>query len=282
MAESILDMEKAAMLRWRSGDPWGFVEISAQDILYMDPGLRSPVLNLEDYRAHLRPAVGQIIYQASDFINPQVVMAGDAAVLTYNYRSLFQSPAGELLRAVPWNATEVYFRQAGQWQIVHTHWSFNQQKLAAVVEVPVPVHVPPQPYPGLLAELMALETAAMHRWRKGDPWGFIEISAPEVTYFDTGTRLRIDGRDALSAEYARRAGKIFYDVMDFVDPHVRVCGDLAVLFYRFLSTTLDQDQSVVKRTPWNCSEVFQRSAGEWKIIHTHWSFIGGERAEANA
>jgi hypothetical protein len=31
----------------------------------------------------------------------------------------------------------------------------------------------------------------MERWRKGDPWGFTDISAPDVTYFDTGTPRRI-------------------------------------------------------------------------------------------
>jgi hypothetical protein len=67
-------------------------------------------------------------------------------------------------------------------------------------------------------------------------WGFLEISAPEVTYFDTGTPQRINGREALRAEYALREGKIFYAVMDFIDPQVQVCGDMAVLFYRFLST----------------------------------------------
>ena len=117
----------------------------------------------------------------------------------------------------------------------------------------------------------------MERWRKGDPWGFIEISAPEATYFDTGTPQRLNGREALRAEYAQREGKIFYDVMDFIDPRVQVCGGLAVLAYRFLSTWLNPDGSVSHRMPWNCTEVFKRIDGQWRIIHTHWSFIRGER-----
>ena len=32
MEETILSLEKQAMERWRHGDPWGFVEISAEDI----------------------------------------------------------------------------------------------------------------------------------------------------------------------------------------------------------------------------------------------------------
>jgi hypothetical protein len=124
---------------------------------------------------------------------------------------------------------------------------------------------------------MWLEAAAMERWRKGDPWGFIELSAPQVTYFDTGTPQRINGREALSVEYKLREGKVYYEVMDFIEPWVLSCGEMAVMFYRFLSTRLNPDGSIASRFPWNCSEVFGRIDGSWKIIHTHWSQIRGER-----
>ena len=57
--------------------------------------------------------------------------------------------------------------------------------------------------------------------------------------------------------------------MDFVDPQVRVLGDMAVLVYRFLSTWLNPDGSLLNRTPWNCTEVFVRIDGRWQILHTH-------------
>ena len=77
--------------------------------------------------------------------------------------------------------------------------------------------------------------------------------------------------------YKWREGKIFLDVMFLIEPQVQVCGDMAVLFYRFLSTWLNLDGSVSKRTPWNCTEIYQRMDGPWKIIHNHWSHICGER-----
>jgi ketosteroid isomerase-like protein len=125
--------------------------------------------------------------------------------------------------------------------------------------------------------ILSLENSAMERWRNGDTMGWIEISAPEVTYFDTGTPKRLDGLAALKAEYAKRAGKINYDVMEFIDPRVQVHGDAAVLFYRFFSTYLNADGSIARRIPWNCTEVFSKLAGKWKIVHTHWSYINGER-----
>ena len=271
MEETILALEQGAMERWRRGDPMGWAEISADGVTYVDPGLVKPVAGLAAYRAYLEQIEGQVHYQGSEFIEPRVVAVGDAAaLLTYNYRA----SGGE---QVLWNATEVYFRLDGQWRIAHTHWSFVRHQLPERVEVPVPVETPPGAYEGVLGELMALESGAMARWRQGDPWGFIEISAPGVTYFDTGTPRRLNGRDALSAEYAQREGKIHYDVMEFIEPRAQVHGEAAVLFYRFFSTVLEPDGAIASRTPWNCTEVYARLDGQWRIVHTHWSLIGGER-----
>jgi ketosteroid isomerase-like protein len=277
MDNEILSLEKQAMERWRNGDPWGFVELSAEDVTYVDPNLTSPIIGLKKYQDYMRPVIGQIHYERSEFIEPKVVQIGNAAVLSYNYRSTGLDDQGNIRFQTPWNVSVVYFRREGRWQIVHSHFSYLLHKLPESVEVPVPMQMSPREDNGLLSKLLGLEAQAMERWRKGDPWGFIELSVPDVTYFDTGTPQRINGREALRAEYAKREGKIFYDVMDFVDPHVQVCGDMAVLFYRFLSTWLKPDGSISHRTPWNCTEVFARMDGQWKIIHTHWSFIGGQR-----
>jgi hypothetical protein len=273
MDHPIFEMEQAAMERWRNGDPMGFVEISAENICYVDPGRMKPIIGLDNYRPFMQSLEGQIHYQRSEFIDPKIVELGDAVLLTYNYRSTVLTGEGAISSQTPWNCTEVYYRQ----RIVHNHWSFIRHRLPEVLEVPITLRPGPVRYEGVLGELMQLESLAMQRWRKGDPWGFIELSAPGVTYFDTGSLQRINGRDALAAEYKLREGKIFYDVMDFIDPCVQVYGNLAVLYYRFFSTRLAPDGSVAFRTPWNCTEVFQRLQAGWKIIHTHWSHIGGER-----
>jgi uncharacterized protein (TIGR02246 family) len=275
MIDDILSLEQQAMERWRNGDPWGFVELSAEDITYVDPGQTKPINGLEQYKAYMKQVEGHVHYQGSEFIEPRLVTTGDAAVLTYNYRSTELSPEGAVLSQTPWNATEVYFRREGQWKIVHTHWSFINHKLPARLEVPVPIQMSPRPYTGVLGEIMALESAAMECWRKGDPWGFIELYTPDATYFDTGTPSRLMG-EALRSELAQRLGQIRYDVMDFVAPGIQVQGNMAVLFYRFFSTRLNPDGSIASRIPWNCSEVYVRMDGQWRIFHNHWSFIKGE------
>jgi ketosteroid isomerase-like protein len=278
MEATILSLEQAAMERWRNGDPWGFVEISADDLSYVDPGLAQPLLGIEKYRLYMKGIEGQVHYQRSEFIDPQVLLVGEAAVLSYNYRSSVLSSAGQVVNQTNWNSTEVYFHRNDRWQIVHTHWSFLKHTLPASLEVPLPVELQPQPYAGVLGELMALESAAMQRWRNGDPFGFIELYAPQVTYFDTATPQRLNGLAALRSELGGRQGKIHYDVMEFIQPRLHLQGDLAVLFYRFFSTRLNLDGSIAGRTPWNCTEVYARLDGQWRIIHNHWSFIQGQLA----
>lgn len=279
MEETILSLEKEAMERWRNGDPWGWAEISADDITYVDPSLTKPIVGLEEYKSFLAQIEGKIHYQGSEFIDPMVTPVGNAAILSYNYRSTLEDQEGGPPSQTLWNVTEVYFPQLDSYRIVHTHWSFVHQKLPDQLEVPIPVQMSPGGYEGVLAEVMALESAGMERWRKGDPQAFLEICAPEVTYFDVGTDRRVTALAALTAVYEPLQGKISFDVMEFIDPRVQVHGDAVVLNYRFFSTRLNEDGSVSRRTPWNCTEVYARKGEGWQIVHTHWSYIQGQKAE---
>jgi hypothetical protein len=51
----------------------------------------------------------------------------------------------------------------------------------------------------ITAEIIALERAALDRWGAGDPSGYLEISAADVTYFDPFLERRVDGLEVLSA-----------------------------------------------------------------------------------
>src|SRR5438309_801556 len=54
----------------------------------------------------------------------------------------------------------------------------------------------------LLEELVALERSALDRWIKLDPQGYLDLRAPEVTYFDPFTERRVDGLDAMRVRAA--------------------------------------------------------------------------------
>jgi len=119
----------------------------------------------------------------------------------------------------------------------------------------------------VVQRILNLERAALDRWGKGDPSGFLEISAPDVVYFDPGLERRIDGREALSKYYGSIRGTVFFERYELLNPFVQQIGDAAVLTFNYVSYSGDN-----KGSRWNCTEVFRRSGEEWQIIQTHWSY----------
>ena len=119
-------------------------------------------------------------------------------------------------------------------------------------------------------EVIALERAALDRWGKGDPAGFLETYAPEVTYFDPSTERRIDGRAAITAYYQPIAGKIKIPRYEMIGAKVQRHGDVAVLTYNLRSEGVQPDGKPVT-VRWNSSSVYARVGGRWKVIHSHWS-----------
>lgn len=113
--------------------------------------------------------------------------------------------------------------------------------------------------------IIALERAALDRWSAGDPSGFIELSLPDIVYFDPFIQLRLDGLEALREYYETLRGTVHFDRYELVNPRVQVYGDVAVLTFNYISyggETLNR---------WNCTEVYRRENSSWRIIQTHWS-----------
>ncbi len=119
----------------------------------------------------------------------------------------------------------------------------------------------------LHATLLELERSALKRWGKGDPSGFLEICAPEVTYFDPFLTQRIEGLPALTAYYESLRGRIKVDRDEISSPLVQAMGDLAVLSFNYQAVSSDDGMS------WHCTEVYGQREGAWRILHTHWSLL---------
>jgi len=125
------------------------------------------------------------------------------------------------------------------------------------------------------ATIIAMERENLDRWGRGDPQGYLDRYAPEVTYFDPALEKRTDGRDAMRKYYAPLAGKIKVDHYDMLDPKVQRHGDVAILTYNLVSYgKKDGTDSVVAR--WNSTKVYARIEGQWKIVHDHWSYLKPE------
>ena len=89
----------------------------------------------------------------------------------------------------------------------------------------------------LTEKIINMERAALDRWGKGDPGGYLEIIAPETSYFDPFTKNRIDGLSTFKEYLAPITGKI----------HIA-----------------------------NSTEIYRRIESAWKIVHSHWSYTKTE------
>jgi len=129
-----------------------------------------------------------------------------------------------------------------------------------------------------LEELVALERAALDRWIRLDPQGYLDLQAAEVTYFDPFTERRVDGLDAMRVrtEPMRSMKPPFTDPRyEMINPKVQRHGDIALLTFNLVNYgTLNGSERVVAR--WNSTEVYSRIGDKWKIIHSHWSFTQPE------
>jgi uncharacterized protein (TIGR02246 family) len=119
--------------------------------------------------------------------------------------------------------------------------------------------------------IIALERAALDRWGKGDPQGYLELYAPGITYFDPMQEQRVDGIDAIRALLAPLTGKIRISRAEMTGAKVQRSGDLAALSFQLASHSQDADGRPTTRR-WNTTSVYQRIAGQWRIVHHHWSF----------
>jgi ketosteroid isomerase-like protein len=128
-------------------------------------------------------------------------------------------------------------------------------------------------------EIVALERAALDRWITLDPQGYLDLMAPEVTYFDPTTDARVDGLEAMQMRLApiRNMKLPFTNPRyDMLNPKVQRHGDVALLTFNLVSygTLPEKPESVLAR--WNSTEVYARIDGKWRIAHSHWSYIKPE------
>ena len=124
----------------------------------------------------------------------------------------------------------------------------------------------------IAAQIVSLERTALNRWGSGDPGGFLELYAPDITYFDPGTAARIDGHGAMTAYYAPWLGKIQIVRYEMLNPHVVVGGTMALLTYNLVNYIKDAHGAEVVGSQWNSTVVFRRDGDSWRSIHSHWSF----------
>ncbi len=122
------------------------------------------------------------------------------------------------------------------------------------------------------AKIIALENQALELWNDGNPEGFLELSSDDVIYIDPAFVNKLEGKKALEDYYNNVRGKIKIDQYEMINPTVQLSADLAVLTYNY---EVQRDGQTFRM---NCTEVYKSDVfDQWKIIHTHWSFVHPNR-----
>jgi ketosteroid isomerase-like protein len=106
--------------------------------------------------------------------------------------------------------------------------------------------------------------------------GFVEIAAPQITYFDPDLEMRVKGIEAFTEVMEGIKGKIFMDGYELLNPTVEISDELAVLSFNY--TSRGESDGEPWRSNWNSSEIYRKTDGEWLLVHSHWSRTQPESA----
>jgi uncharacterized protein (TIGR02246 family) len=127
LLEEIVALERAALDRWITLDPDGYIGLFAPEITYFDPTTDARIDGADAMKARLAPIRTMKVPFKNpryDMLNPKVQRHGDVALLTFNLVSYATMPDKPESVVARWNSTEVYARVDGKWRIVHSHWSY--------------------------------------------------------------------------------------------------------------------------------------------------------------
>ena len=123
--------------------------------------------------------------------------------------------------------------------------------------------------------IVALERGALDRWGNGDPGGYLDLYARDVSYFDPTQERRVDGLAAMTKLLEPIRGKVKTDRYELIAPKVQRAGSMALLTYNLVSHGRGPDGTPITAR-WNVTAAYTQVDGRWKIAHSHFSFTRPE------
>jgi hypothetical protein len=115
-------------------------------------------------------------------------------------------------------------------------------------------------------KIIEKERSVLDRWKQGDTFGFIEVAADDITYFDPSLEKRIDGKKEFSDFLGSFNGTFSFPRYELLNPKVQLFSDIGILTFNFVGYSTDG-----KTDRWNSTEVYKFVENDWKIISSHWS-----------
>jgi ketosteroid isomerase-like protein len=118
--------------------------------------------------------------------------------------------------------------------------------------------------------IVAQERRALEQWAKGNPLGYLDIVADDVTYFDDiGAHSRVNGIDAMRTYLTSLKGKIPPHRYEMLEPNVQVYGDVGILTQRYHAYGAEAQPL----SRWKATAVYRRIDDQWLMVHAHWSLV---------
>jgi len=136
---------------------------------------------------------------------------------------------------------------------------------AVLVGTPMPARTAADP----ASEVIALERKALDGLAQGSLDALLAVCDADLSYFHVMTNGRLDGAPAVKSLVEPYRGRRLFESYEMIQPRVQASGDVAVLTY----VLVQRNGGAAAR--WNGTQVYQRKAGGWRIIHTHWSQTDG-------
>jgi len=120
-----------------------------------------------------------------------------------------------------------------------------------------------------IAAIKAKIEMANNKWAKGDPMGFAEMAAEDITWLDDlAAQSPVHGIDSLSAYLKNFEGKIPPHEHELSDMKFQLYDDIVIVTYRYKGTSDGKPAN-----PWKVTSVFKYSDGDWHSVHENWSVI---------
>jgi hypothetical protein len=119
----------------------------------------------------------------------------------------------------------------------------------------------------VLAVLQADLNRGLDRWYSGDPFGYSDLYADELSYFDPGTDVSLDGIAALRAYYEPLVDRFHIERYETENMRLQLHGDIGILTFNLNEHAAGDPPSA----EWKVTQVYRNIGDEWRIIHGHFS-----------
>ncbi|MEJ2544216.1 MAG: nuclear transport factor 2 family protein [Calditrichaceae bacterium] len=119
------------------------------------------------------------------------------------------------------------------------------------------------------ASIMEKINMAAEKWSKGDPLGYVECAADDITWMDDlDAQLPVIGKVALKSYLEGFKGKVPPHEKELSDFVFNFYDDIVIITYRYTGTF-----DGVPADPWKVTSVYRYINGEWLSVHENWTEV---------